>query len=107
MLTAEAQYSINFSRSNKIFCLSLHYNGSNSFYLLVLQKNILIKSKRLWDKKYAFCLGNISGYFSANDMKKKKKKAGLNGCVYDFYVDCKGFDTSNIINIHKCLMKKH
>ena len=31
MLTAEAQYSINFSRSNRIFCLSLHYTRSNSF----------------------------------------------------------------------------
>ena len=29
-LTGEAQYSINFSRSNRKFCLSLHY-GSNSF----------------------------------------------------------------------------
>ena len=27
-LSAEAQYSINFSRSNRKFCLSLHYNGS-------------------------------------------------------------------------------
>ena len=31
VLTAEAQYSINFSRSNRKFCLSLLYNGSNSF----------------------------------------------------------------------------
>ena len=31
MLTAEAQYSINFSRSNGTFYLSLHYNGSSSF----------------------------------------------------------------------------
>ena len=30
-LTAEAEYSINFSLSNRKFCLSLHYNGSNSF----------------------------------------------------------------------------
>ena len=30
-LTAEAKYSINFSRSQIKFCLSLHYNGSNSF----------------------------------------------------------------------------
>ena len=30
-LTAEAQYSINFSRSNKKFCLSLHYNRSKFF----------------------------------------------------------------------------
>ena len=30
-LTAEAEYSINFSKSQIIFCLSLHCNGSNSF----------------------------------------------------------------------------
>ena len=29
-ITAEATYSINFSRPNKFFCLNLHYNGSNS-----------------------------------------------------------------------------
>ena len=33
-LTAEAKYSINFSRSTINFCLSLHYNGSNSFLFL-------------------------------------------------------------------------
>ena len=32
-LTAKAQYSINFSRSNRKFCLSLHYNGKNRFYI--------------------------------------------------------------------------
>ena len=31
MLTTGTKYSINFSRSNKKFCLSLHYNGNNSF----------------------------------------------------------------------------
>ena len=30
MLTAEAQYFINFLRSNRKFCLILHYNGSKS-----------------------------------------------------------------------------
>ena len=30
-LTVVAQYSINFSRSNRKFCLSLHYNWGNSF----------------------------------------------------------------------------
>ena len=30
-LPAKAQYSINFSRSNRKFCSSLHFNGSNSF----------------------------------------------------------------------------
>ena len=35
------------------------------------------------------------------------KKKGLNGYAYDFLVDCNIIDTSNIINIHKCLKKKH
>ena len=36
-----------------------------------------------------------------------KKKPGLNGCVFDFSVDYIAFDTSNVIDIHKYLMKKH
>ena len=28
-LTAEKMYSINFTKANRKFCLSLHYNGSN------------------------------------------------------------------------------
>ena len=31
-LTAEALYPINFTQPNKRFVLSLHYNGSNSFF---------------------------------------------------------------------------
>ena len=34
------------------------------------------------------------------------KKTGLNECVYDFAVDYRAFDTSNIIDIHKYLTKK-
>ena len=30
-LTAEKMYSINFTVTKKRFCLSLHYNGSNSY----------------------------------------------------------------------------
>ena len=52
---------------------------------------------------YALCLGNISGDCSANNMKK----TGLNGCVYDFSVDYRGLNTSNILDIHKNLMKKN
>ena len=48
-LTAEAERSINFSRSKRKFCLSLHYNGSNSFYLLIpIQYQLIsIQSKKL------------------------------------------------------------
>ena len=49
------------------------------------------------------CLGNISGDFSANKMKK----TGLNGLVYDFSVDYKISDKSDIINIHKYSIKKY
>ena len=43
------------------------------------------------------------GDFSANNMKK----SGFNGCVYDFSVDYRAFYSSDIINIHKNLIKKH
>ena len=49
------------------------------------------------------CLGNISGDFSANNMKK----TGLNGCVYNFSANYRTFNISNIIDIYKYLMKKH
>ena len=40
VLTAEAQFSINFSTSNRKFSLSLHYNGSNSFLFVNATKYI-------------------------------------------------------------------
>ena len=49
------------------------------------------------------CLGNISGDFSANTIKKK---TGLNGCVYNFVGCYSTFNTNNIIGSHKYLMKK-
>ena len=77
MLTAEAQYSINFSRSNRKFCLSLHYNGSNSFLFINATKKYLIKAKNSEIKKYFLSLRNILKDFTGNNMKKP----GLNGYV--------------------------
>ena len=34
------------------------------------------------------------------------EKTRLNGYVFNFSVDYNNIDTSNIVNIHKCLMKK-
>ena len=63
-----------------------------------------INSKqKIWKKQYPFCFGNISGDFSTNNMNK----TGLNGCLYKFYVDYRAFDTSNIIDTHKYLLKNH
>ena len=53
-------------------------------------------------KKIFYMFRKSLGDFSANIMKK----TGLNGCVYNFSVDYKTFDTSDIIDIHKYLMKK-
>ena len=44
-LSAEAQYSISFSRSNRKFCLSLHYNGRNSFLFVNATKIYQFKAK--------------------------------------------------------------
>ena len=103
MIAGETQHSINFTRPGIKFCLSLHYNWSNIFLFVNVAKVYWFKTKDSEIKEQPLCLGNISGDFSGNSMKK----TGLNGYVYDFFVDYRAFDTSNIINIHKYLMKKH
>ena len=102
MITAEAESSINFSRSGRKFCLSLHYNGSNSLLFVNATKIHQFKAKKNSEiKPYPLCLEKISKYFTANNMNA----TGLNGYVYDFPVDYNIIDTSNIIDIHKYFMK--
>ena len=102
-LTAEAKYSINFSRSQGKFYLRLHHNGRNSFLFANATKIHQFKAKDSETKRYPLCLGNISKDFSVDNMKQTE----LNRYVYDFNVDYNIIDTSNIIDIHKYLMKKH
>ena len=45
-LTSEKKYSINFTENNKKFCLSLHYNGANS-YLFVNGTEIIKLNKKI------------------------------------------------------------
>ena len=70
-LTAEAQNSINYSRSNRKICLNLPYNGRNSFLFVNSTKVYQFKAKDSEIKQYPLCLGNISGDFWANNMKKQ------------------------------------
>ena len=71
-LATEKIYSINFTENNKNFCLSLHYNGANS-YLFVNGKEIhKFKAKDSEVVPNIFCLGNISNDFSADNMKQKQ-----------------------------------
>ena len=47
--------------------------------------------------------GNVSKYFSVDNMKK----TGLYGLVYDFSADCHSINVDDILDIHKYLMKIH
>ena len=84
-LAAETHYFIKFTRSGIKFSLSLYYNGTNSF--------LFVNATKLYQ-------------FKANDYEINMKNTGLNGCAYDFSVYYRAFNTCNIINIHKYLMKK-
>ena len=44
-LTAEKMYSINFSATGRKFCLSLHYNGANSYLFVNGTEMIKFKAK--------------------------------------------------------------
>ena len=69
-LSAEKIYSINFTVTGKKFCLSLHYNGANS-YLFVNGKEIhKFKAKDSEIVATPLCLGNISKHWSVDNMKK-------------------------------------
>ena len=46
-LTAKKMYSISFTVTKKKFCLSLHYNGANSYLFVIVQKLYSLKQKIL------------------------------------------------------------
>ena len=100
-LTAEAKYAINFMQSGKRFVSSLYYNGSNSCLFVNATKNISIQSRNSKIKDYALCLGNISKDFTINEAFKTE----LKGSVKFFSVDFNPINTSNILDIHRYLMK--
>ena len=69
-LTAEAKCPINFTKSNERFALSLHYNETVS-YLLMLQKYINLRQKNPEIKKCPLCLSNMSKDSTIDNMKKQ------------------------------------
>ena len=113
-LSAEKTYSINFTVTEKKFCLRLNYNGSNC-YLFVNGKEIhKFKAKDSEIVATPLFLGNISKDWSVDNMKTKWvclwikwiKQNGLNGYVYDCSVDCDAIAVDDILDIHNYLMKK-
>ena len=101
-LTAEKMYAINFTVTKNNFCLSLHYNGANSYSFVNGTGIIKFKVKDSEIVATPLCLGNISKDWSVDDMKK----TGFTDYVYDFSVDYNVTHVDDIKDIHKYLMKK-
>ena len=84
------------------FCLNLHYNGTNSFLFVNATKIYQFKVKDS-EIKNILCVYEI---FQEMFHPRTWKTIGLNGCVYGFSADYRAFDSRNIIDVHKYLMKK-
>ena len=101
-MTAEKLYSINFTKKNTKFCLSLHYNGANSYLFVNGTEIIKFRAKDSEITLYPLCLGSISNDWLVDNMKK----TGLKGYVYDVSVDYDAILVSDTLEIHKYLMEK-
>ena len=96
-------YSPNFTVDNKIFSLSLHYNGANS-YLFVNGKEVTkFKANNSELIKYRMCLGSLSKDYDTDS----SKNTGLYENVYDFSVEYSAISNDKILDIHAYLMKKN
>ena len=109
--------SINFNKDN--ICLSLHYNGANTYLFVNGTEMLFIQHLLYLFCKYLFvnvngtkdseivasplCLGNISKDWSTDNMKK----SSFIGYVYDFSVGYDAIDVDDIKDIYKYLMKKN
>ena len=85
-------YSVNFTVHGKKCCLSLHYNGANSYLFATITEIIKFKAKDSNIIVAPLCLGNISKDWSVDSMKN----TGLNGYVYDFSVAYKATSVDDI-----------
>ena len=101
-LNAEKMYSINFTVTNKKFCLSLHYKKADSYLFVNGTEISKFKAKDSEIVASPLCLGNISKDWSVDNMKK----TGFNGYVYDFSVNYDATDIVDILKIDKYLMRK-
>ena len=94
-------YSTNFTVYGKKVCLSLHYNGDNSYLFVNGRQIVNFRAKDSEIVPYPLCLANISKDFSISNA------TGLHGYVYDFSVDYQAIENDKIPDIHRYLMKKN
>ena len=95
--------SINFTLTKKKFCLSLHFNGANSYLSVNGTEVYKFKAKDSEIAASPLCLGIISKDWSTDNMKR----TGFTGYVYHFRVDYDAIAVDDVKNIHKYLMKKN
>ena len=96
-------YLINFTEHNEKFCLSLYYNGGNSYSFVNGKEIRKFKAKDSEIVATPFCLENISKDWAIDNIKKSR----LNEHVYDFSVDYDAIVVDVILDIHNYLMKKY
>ena len=96
-------YSTNFTVANKSFCLSLHYNGDNSYLFFNSKEIINFKAKDSEVVPYPLCLGGLSKDFSLANTHK----TALKEYIYDFSVGYWAIANDKIFDIQKYLMKKN
>ena len=72
MLAEEIQYSIDFTRSDITFCLSLYYNESNSFLFVKATKIYQFKARDSEIKKISLVFRKYFRGFFSNNIKKKQ-----------------------------------
>ena len=64
-------YSINFTEKNKIFCLTLDYDGANSYLFVNGTEIYKFKAKDSENIASPLCFGNISKDWSTDNIKKQ------------------------------------
>ena len=85
-------YSINFTVTKMKFCLSLHYNGANSYSFVNDTEIYKFKAKDSEILVGPISLGNISKNWSVDNVKR----TGFTGYVYDFSADYDGIAVDDI-----------
>ena len=102
-LSAEKNYSINFTVKKKKFCLSLHCNGANSHLFVNGTEIYKFKAKDSKTVATPLCLDNFSKDWSVDNMKS----TGFTVYIYDITVDYDDIAVDDIKDIHKYLIKKN
>ena len=65
-------YSINFTVTKKTFCLSVYYNGANSYLFVNGTEMYKFKAKGSEIVASPLCLGNTSKDWPTDNMKKNR-----------------------------------